>query len=269
MSLEGIYLVPGLPQLLQAGNFPVYRPLHDAMSQVAEELKNKKVERIVYFSTQWISVLANSFQAGKKLQGVHTDENWHDLEDLPFKFNIDATLATHLAEQVKALGMPTQLIDFEGFPVDTATIVADRLLNHNKIATTMISCNVYADLAATKSIGEVVGRVAAKESARTAVVCVSGLSSNYFTTPIHLAEDHVRHQSDDDWNRNILKAWTNEQLGAVDAMIPDYAAQARVDMGFKAFSMMLGVREGAKRQGGAKLLGYGPLYGTAGAVVAW
>ena len=47
--------------------------------------------------------------------------------------------------------------------------------------------------------------------------------------------------------------------------LPDYAAQAKVDMGFKHFAFALGALGG--RIGAAEVYGYGPQYGAGAAVV--
>jgi len=46
---------------------------------------------------------------------------------------------------------------------------------------------------------------------------------------------------------------------------PDFATEAKVDMGFKHMSFVLGALD--DHYASAEVLGYGPLYGTGGAVV--
>jgi 2-aminophenol/2-amino-5-chlorophenol 1,6-dioxygenase alpha subunit len=48
-------------------------------------------------------------------------------------------------------------------------------------------------------------------------------------------------------------------------VLPEYVSAARVDMGFKHFHWVLGALDGEFSR--ARVHGYGPLYGTGGAVI--
>jgi 2-aminophenol/2-amino-5-chlorophenol 1,6-dioxygenase alpha subunit len=54
-------------------------------------------------------------------------------------------------------------------------------------------------------------------------------------------------------------------VGQLRRLIPEFAKEARVDMGFKHFHWILGALNG--RFSGARVHGYGPAYGTGAAVV--
>jgi 2-aminophenol/2-amino-5-chlorophenol 1,6-dioxygenase alpha subunit len=62
-----------------------------------------------------------------------------------------------------------------------------------------------------------------------------------------------------------LKLIEQRELEELARLLPDYVAQAKVDMGFKHFAFALGALGG--RLGRAEVLGYGPQYGNGAAVV--
>ena len=71
--------------------------------------------------------------------------------------------------------------------------------------------------------------------------------------------------TDDDWNKRILKLIEAREVDELQRHLPDYIAQARVDMGFKHFAFALGALGG--RLGQAEVYAYGPQYGSGAAVV--
>ena len=263
--------VPGLPHLFSPSLNAGYANLGDALTKAGDRLQAAGVERLLYFSTQWISVLGHSFQAKAALAGTHVDENWYDLEGartLPFSFKVDQGAASAMAKALEGAGYQARLIDYEGFPVDTGTIVADRFLNRGRFTTAMISCCVYSDYADTVKLSGLLRAALDLDGKKTAFIAVSMLSGRFFTTEIDPREDHVSSPADDQWNRRIIAALEQGQVGAVEGMIPDYAPQCKVDMGLKALAFLNGV--GAATEGrGANCRAYGALYGTGAAVLEW
>lgn len=263
-------LVPGLPHLLRAGSHEIeaYKPLLAGFATLRKEMAEKKVKRVFFYSTQWIAVLGQLLQARKQLKGLHVDENWYDYGDLAFDFNIDTVFAGQAAEAMKAKGFQTQLVDYEGFPVDTATIVASRLLGCDsaKIETNMLACNVYTDFEKTFELGQIIGKALAgdRENVPTAVIAVSGLSGRFFTTEIDLREDHIRSSEDESWNKKMLDLLTAGKFSDFENHIPAYASACKVDMGLKAYGFLKGIGWSGSR---AEVLGYGPIYGTGAAVL--
>lgn len=259
-------IVPGLPHILKTDLNPAYQEMARAMVSLGDRLHERGIRRIVYYSTQWMSVLGHSFQARAQLEGVHVDENWYDLGDLPFQFRVDLPAAQAMAAAAAQAGYQARLIDYDGFPVDTGTIVADRLLNKGRFSTGMISCCVYSDYADTVRLARTVTLALAADGVPTAVVAVSSLSGRWFTTSIDLREDHVSSSDDDLWNKRMINLLEKGQLSEAEALIPDYARSCKVDMGFKALAFVKGA--GAAIPGkGAVCHAYGGIYGTGAAVV--
>ncbi len=50
--------------------------------------------------------------------------------------------------------MQTATVDYHGFPIDTGTVVALKLLNpNNAVPASMVSCNIYAERDETRALG--------------------------------------------------------------------------------------------------------------------
>jgi len=261
-------LVPGTVHLLRPELNPVYAQLADAIQELGDHFAAQGIRRIVYYSTQWISVLGHLYQAKADLRGLHVDENWYELADLPFAFRVDRPLAVALAHEAERDGYQTRLVDYEGFPVDTGTIVVDRLLNQGRFTTAMVSCCVYSDYADTVKLAQTAARAIAADGVPTAVVAVSLLSGRYFTTEIDWREDGVASPTDDQLNRQLLAHLESGRLDAAEALIPELARVAKADMGLKALAFLKGT--GALAVGRrARTMAYGGLYGTGAAVVAF
>ena len=264
-ALVGIGWVPGWPHLKRPHLNDGYQQLGDACQQMGQAWKAGGVERILFYSTQWLSVLGTSFQAKPKLTGLHVDENWHDQEDLPFAFQVDQPFAQRLAEEAKLEGFATQLIDYEGFPVDTGTIVANDLLGLNNVQANMVSCSVYLDYEATMKLGQSVRSAIEADGKKTAVVAVSLLSGNYFTHEIDPREDHIRETTDDEWNKRWLQLLEKGKFEEARRWVPEYSRTCKADMGMKAFAFLEGVM--GREQAAAKVLAYAPIYGAGAAVM--
>ena len=124
--------IPGLPHVLSPDRNSGYRALHDAATKVGVQFQAAGVKRVLYYSTQWLSVLGHSVQSRAVSKGLHVDENWYQFGALPYHFKTDASLANSLLSSVAAQGYQVRSVDYEGFPIDTGTIVADTLINKTK-----------------------------------------------------------------------------------------------------------------------------------------
>ncbi len=267
MSSKIIYAwVPGLPHLLKPELNPHYAELAGACKVLAEDFKRQNVKRILYYSTQWLSVLGQSVQMRPEVKGRHVDENWYDFASLDFNFKTDTALAAKLIDESRDMGLQVRAVDYDGFPVDTGTIVANRLINPDNLPTAMYSCCVYSDYAETIKIGSLAKKASETLDGVTAVVVVSGLSGRYFTTEIDWREDHIRDPKDDEWNKKFLAALNEGNWSAVKNMKADYCQAAKVDMGLKALAFLEGA--GACVSGRSmKTRAYGSVYGTGAAVM--
>jgi 2-aminophenol/2-amino-5-chlorophenol 1,6-dioxygenase alpha subunit len=97
------------------------------------------------------------------------------------------------------------------------------------------------------------------------VVGVGGLSGTLFRTEIDLRADRIATADDDQWNQRVLRLMESGDVRELKRVIPEFAAAARADMGFKHFYWILGALKA--RLVGARVHGYGPIYGSGAAVV--
>lgn len=266
-TLKGVYLVPGLPQILQmTDRNESYKKLKQGFSEIKMQLDERGVKRIFYYSTHWLAVLGQLVQYRENLKGTHVDENWYEYGDLSFDMKVDRKFSKHLARVLESSGKRTRLVDYDGFPVDTGTIVADTLTNFGERSVAIMANHVYSDYAVTKGLGSLVRETIEQDQVPTAVVGIGSLSGRYFTESIDLREDHISQPSDDEWNRKILDLLKDRAYQEVESLLPEYSQKAKVEMGLKVFGFLSGLQK-SDEVTGARVLAYGPVYGTGAAVV--
>jgi reactive intermediate/imine deaminase len=260
-------VVPGLPQvLLTPDASPGWKKLRQAYDAARKEIENTEADLILYYSTQWLSVLGYTFQADPTPEWVHVDQNFHDLGSMPYKFKIDPSFATAYAAEVKKEGHHTMLANYRGFPVDTGTIVAQKLLNpHNRLPASMVSCNMYAEKNETIAVGRAALRALEKTGKKAIVVLVTGLSNRFFVKEIEPKDDKISSAKDDEWNRKICELLDGGRLEDVAQVARDFGREANGDMGFKGIWWLNGLC-GETNNFSGKVLAYEPIYGTGNCV---
>jgi reactive intermediate/imine deaminase len=261
-------IVPGLPQtLLAPEKNPGWGRLRAAFEAARAEIEATPADLILYMSTQWLSVLGYTFQADPAPEWTHVDHNFHDLGSMKYKFRCDPAFAAAYAAEVKASGHHTMLANYRGFPVDTGTIVAQKILNPtNRLPAAMVSCNMYAEKNETIEVGRAGLRALEKTGQRAIAVLVSGLSSRFFVKDVAPADDKISSAKDDEWNRKICELLKDGRLEDVAQVARDFGREANGDMGFKGIWWLDGLC-GESNEFTGKLHGYEALYGTGGAVV--
>lgn len=266
MSVVAAFLVPGSPLPYVRRDNPPWGALADALDGTGQALAAAQPDTLVVYSTQWIAVLDQLWQTRPHLVDVHVDENWHEYGDLPFDITIDTELAEAAVAATNEAGIKSKGVDYDKFPIDTGTIVASAFLNPgNERPLVITSNNVYHDWQMTQTLGRVAAEQAQALGRKIAVIGVGGLSGSYFRHGIDIAADRIASEAEDEWNRRILSLLAQGDLDALREQCPTYAAEARVDMGFKHFAFLLGALGG--QFSGATVHGYGPLHGAGGAVV--
>lgn len=266
--IQGAYLVPGLPHLVS--NLPVesWATLRRGMQQAGERVKALVPDVLVLYSTQWISVLGHSFQTNPSPKGLHVDENWYEMGDFPFDLRVDATLGTRAAEIASSLGLATKTVNYQGFPLDTGTLVALRFLNSDSaVPVSIVSCNIYAGHGDSLTLGRAMQQAIEESGKRAVVVACTALSARFFTEEIAPHADRISRAEDDVWNRRVLDLIAQGKNAEVLTLSSAYAQAAVVDMGFKAFAWLMGVLNTPATVG--NVLAYGPLWGTGAAVVEY
>ncbi len=265
MPLVAALLVPGSPLHFLRRELAPYASLVQAHAEAAQTLAAAQADVLVVYSTQWIAVLDELWQLRAHVQGLHVDENWYEHGDLPFSLHIDTELTRACIDATPAIGVRSKGVDYDGFPVDSGTIVASGLLDPSgKLPLVLAANNVYHDWARTAQLGALVAAQAQALGRRYAVVGVGALSGAAFRHEIDLAHDELHSPAEDALNRRFLDTLAAGDGARLRAECPAFAAQARADMGMKHLAFVLGAL-GANYRGG-RTLGYGPAYGSGAAV---
>lgn len=262
------YIVPGQPHILLAHDrCPAWRSLYDSYGRVRDELQASEADVILYFSTQWLSVLGYMFQGDAAPKWHLVDPNFHDFGTMHYDFRCDVSFAKAYADCVKPLGHNTKVVNYEGFPIDTGSVVANKLLNpDNQIPAAFVSCNMYAEKDETIRIGQAASQALAAQGKKAAVVLVSNLSARYEIKDVNPQDDRISSLKDDEWNRKILDILGEGRLEDVSQLAREYARQANADMGFKGIWWLNGLL-GQTNELSGQVFDYQPVWGTGAALV--
>ena len=265
MSIVSAFLVPGNPLPFLHPENPAWAGLATGAREAGRALAESKPDVILMYSTQWMAVLDQLWQTREHSTGVHVDENWYEFGDLQTDLRIDIPLALACIEASTRAGLRSKAIDYEGFPIDTGTIVANGFLNPGSKVNVVIGANnLYHDFAKTELLGKLAAEQAELQGKRVAVVGVGGLSGKFFDQKLDITTDHIRGETDDELNRKLLSLMEAGDIDGLRAWLPDYVAETGADMGMKHMAWILGATGVFS---GAKTLAYGPTYGAGAAVV--
>ena len=265
MPLLGAYLVPGLPHPLLKPDVLPWGQLASAYQRAGRAVAALRPDVLVIYSTQWLAVLDELWQTRPRSQGVHVDENWHDFGDLRFDLVADTELAHACVAGTRAIGVSSRAVNYDGFPIDTGTIVANAFLNGAKTPVVICANNLYHDWDTTVGLGRVAAAKAEELGRRFVAVGVGGLSGAMFRHAFEPRDDRLHDPESDKANRELLDLLERGDVAGVTRLVPDYVQQAKPDMGMKHLAFLLGAIGG--RFYGARVHGYGPIYGSGAAVV--
>jgi reactive intermediate/imine deaminase len=268
MIVKGI-IVPGIPHpLLCPDANEGWRRLADGFAAARDEIIASGAERLLIYSTMWPSVTGHQIQADPAPTWVHVDELFHDLGSIPYSFRIDAAFGHSFQAAAEARGLHARTVAYHGFPIDTGSVVALKLLNpDNRIPASIVSSNVYADRAETIVLGKAAADAIASSGLKTAVVVVMTLSNRLFSDFIDPKDDHIHSPKDEEWNQKLLEflaAGRLEDLAQLSRTIQDQIRVHKV-VNFKPMWWLSAVMGQHNRYAG-KVHAYAPLFGTGGAV---
>lgn len=266
--IQKAYLVPGQPHiLLGADRNPGWASLKASYEAVGREIERSGAELILLYSTQWFSVIGHLFQTDPNPKWTLVDQNWYELGEIPYSFRIDPEFGTLYAGICKDLGMQTATVAYHGFPIDTGTVVALKLLNpNNAIPASVVSCNIYAERDETRALGRAARTAIERYGKKTIVVIVSNLSNRYEVAEVDPLHDRISSSKDDEWNRKILEMLGEGRLEDVAQVAREFGREANADMGFKAIWWLAALTGEHNRYDG-RVWDYQPVWGTGNAIV--
>jgi len=223
-------VVPGLPQpLLVPERNEGWGRVRAAFGRAREELMAARPDVLVIYSTMWPSIVGHQIQADPRPAWVHVDEQFHDLGSIPYEFEMDAEFAIGWREAAVARGLNSRTVAYHGFPIDTGSIVALKLLTPgNEIPACIVSSNIYADRAESIVLGKAARDTLESQGKTAAAVVVMSLSNRLFTEFIDPKDDRIHSEKDDEWNRKLLEFLGDGRLEDVAQLSREIHRQIRV-----------------------------------------
>lgn len=270
-GIVGGLIVPGLPHpLLCPDASEGYRAIADGFAAARARIEALDPDVLIVYSTMWPSILGHQVQARPFPEWVHVDELFHHLGSIPYRFRIDTDLAASVVAKAEGRGLQARAIDYHGFPIDTGSVVALKLLNaDDRWPAAILSSNVYSDRAETVVFGKAVRDAVEARGLRAVVVVVSTLSNRLFTDWVEPADDRVHSLKDDEWNRKMLEFLGQGRLEDTAQLSREVHRQIRVPkvVNFKPMWFLSAVM-GAHNDYEGQVHAYGGLHGTGAAVVS-
>ena len=261
------FLVPGNPLPCLEPDNPPWQAIASGFEQAGAALERARPDTLLVYSTQWIAVLDQLWQTRGRCRGIHVDENWYEYGDLAYDLSIDTALARRLVEGTREMGITAKGVDYEGFPIDAGTIVAQAGLDPGRRYPLVIAANnLYHDYETTRRLGAMAAREGTRMGRRIAVIGVGSLSGSIFTREIDIAEDRIASHADEAWNRRVLELMSAGEGAAIRELAGRAAGGVRVDMGLKHFAWLHGAM-GERWSGGATVHAQAPIYGSGAAIV--
>ncbi len=266
----GGYVLPGLPHpLLCPDASPGYRRLRDGFEAVRAEIAASEADLLLVYSTMWPSIIGHQIIARPEPEWVHVDELFHDLGSMPYKFRIDSAFAAVYRDAAKARGLACRTVDYHGFPIDTGSVTALKLINpDNRIPAIITSSNVYADRAETVVFAKAAVDALLQTGKRAIAIIVSTLSNRLLQEWVAPADDHIHSLKDDEWNKKILEFLEAGRLEDVAQLSRQIQREARVKkvVNFKPFWWLSAVM-GPHNYYRGSIFAYEAVHGTGSAVV--
>lgn len=263
-------MVPGIPHpLLCPEQNAGWNRLRQAFDAARAELQRFQPDLLLIYSTMWISIIGHQIQADPEPEWVHVDELFHDLGSIPYKFRIDSAFAHQLRDTCEARGLKARTVAYHGFPIDTGSIVALKLLNpDNAVPAVILSSNMYSDRAETIVLGKACRDAIEASGKRVAVIVVGTLSNRLFTDWIDPSQDRIHSLKDDEWNRKILEFLGEGRLEDTAQLSREINRQIRIPkvVNFKPMWWWSAVMGQHNRYVG-RVFAYEALFGTGGAVI--
>ena len=268
MPIQKAYLVPGQPHVLLAPDKNRgWASLEEGYKAIGREVERSGAELLLLYSTQWFSVIGHLMQVDPLPKWVLVDQNWYDLGEIPYEFRIDPQFGELYSSMAKQAGLQSSTVNYHGFPIDTGTVVALKLLNPNNVVpASVVSCNIYAERDETRALGRIARQAIDAYGKKTIVVVVTNLSNRYEVGDIDVANDRISSAKDDEWNRKILEMLGQGRLEDVAQVAREFGREANADMGFKAI-WWLAALAGEHNKYDGKVWDYQPVWGTGCALV--
>ena len=265
------FVLPGLPHpLLKPEGRPAWKKVRQAYDKVAEEIKALKPDLILVYSTYWASILGHQIQAMPKPKWTLVDDEWHDLGSIPYEFTTDVDFAKAYNESNLERGLQSRLTAYEGFPIDTGSVVCLKLIDpNNQFKSCIVSSNIYSDRAEQIILGKSARDALEKTGKRAVVISISSLSNRYSIVEPEKCPDEISSKKDEEWNQKFLEFLGKGRLEDVSQLSRQFHKEARVTkkvVNYKPFWWLAAVMGETNAYVG-DILEYQPIQGTGAALI--
>lgn len=265
------FVLPGLPHpLLQPEGRPAWKKIRQAFDQVAQEIQSLKPDIILIYSTYWASILGHQIQAHPKPQWTLVDDEWHSLGSIPYEFKTDVEFSKAYHEANLERGLKSRLTAYDGFPIDTGSVVCLKLLDpKQQFLSCIVSSNIYSDRAEQIILGKGARDALEKQNKKAVVISISSLSNRYSIVGPKDCPDEISSKKDEEWNQKFLEFLQAGRLEDVSQLSRQFHREARVTkkvVNYKPFWWLAAVMGETNAYKG-EIYEYQPIQGTGAAIV--
>jgi 2-aminophenol/2-amino-5-chlorophenol 1,6-dioxygenase alpha subunit len=265
------FVLPGLPHpLLKPEGRPAWKKIRRAYDQVAQEVEALNPDLILIYSTYWASILGHQIQALPNPEWTLVDDEWHDLGSIPYRFTTDVEFAKAYNEANLERGLKSRLTAYEGFPIDTGSVVCLKLLDpKNKWKSCIVSSNIYSDRAEQIILGKGARDALQKTGKKAVVISITSLSNRYTVMEPEKCPDEISSKKDEEWNQKFLEFLDKGRLEDVSQLSRQFHREARVTkkvVNYKPFWWLAAVMGETNAYEG-EVYEYQPIQGTGAAVI--
>ena len=151
----GLYVPPHPHPLLAPEQNDGWGRLRKAFDTCKERIEESGADLILIYSTTWPSIIGHQIQAHPNPVFTHVDDDFHFLGSMDYEFKMDSEFAECFRGFCEERGLHARTVSYDGFPIDTGSVVALKLLNpENKIPACIVSSNVYSNRAEQIVLGK-------------------------------------------------------------------------------------------------------------------
>jgi 2-aminophenol/2-amino-5-chlorophenol 1,6-dioxygenase alpha subunit len=243
--------------------------LRSAFDTARQRIEESDADLILVYSTTWPSVIGHQIQAHPEPEWTHVDDDFHFLGSMPYKFKMDSDFAHVYNENCGKRGLHSRTIAYDGFPIDTGSVVALKLLNpDNRIPACIVSSNVYSNRAESIVLGKAARDTLQQQGKKAVVVVVATLSNRMFTEHIEPQDDRIHSAKDEEWNQKIMEFFGQGRLEDLSQLSREIHGQIRVQkvVAYKPVWWMAATMGQSNNYKG-EVLAYAALHGSGGAVI--
>jgi len=280
-------LAPHPPHLVYAENPPQNEPqaecgwevLRWGYERLRKEILAQKPDVFLVHSPHWMTVVGHHVLGLPHFEGLSVDPIFPNLFRYHYQLDVDVDLSLAIAEEAKAAGLVTRVMENPDFRVDYGTITTCHLMNPKwDIPIVSISSNnspyyfsneVGQQQMAT--LGQATARAIAKSGKRAVLLASNSMSHRHFVKepeiPEDMSKEHVYHHGQYLWDMEMIKLMKAGKAQELLDIQPEFIEMTVAEIKAGALSWMLhalGVPDYP-----AEVYAYGTVIGTGNTIAAW